>query len=186
MDVALGSRNPVKHSATERALPGASVTPLSVDSGVSEQPTGHPETRRGAENRAERALRAGEFDLGVGIEGGVASATDWVSGEPSDPRTGVTRLEPADGLWLVMWAATTDGERTGRGAGPSLRLPESIADRVDAGEELGPVMDDVLGEENVKQRQGAAGALTGGVIDREDALVAALGGALGPFLTDHY
>jgi inosine/xanthosine triphosphatase len=168
MQVGLGSRNPVKVSATERALPDATVDPLSVDSGVSEQPTGHAETVQGAVIRAERALAAGEYDLGVGIEGGVA------------------HLDAAEGLWLVMWAAATDGDRTGRGAGPSLRLPDAIARRVEAGEELGPVMDDVLGEDDVAQRQGAAGALSGGVIDRESALRHALGGALGPFLTDHY
>lgn len=168
MQVGLGSRNPVKVSATERALSDAAVDPLSVDSGVSEQPTGHAETARGAVTRAERAFAAGDYDLGVGIEGGVA------------------RLDAAEGRWLVMWAAATDGEQVGRGAGPSLRLPDAIAERVEAGEELGPVMDDVLGEDDVARRQGAAGALSGGVIDRESALRHALGGALGPFLTDHY
>jgi len=85
-----------------------------------------------------------------------------------------------------MWAAVTDGERWGHGAGPSLALPDRIAERVRAGEELGPVMDDVLGEEDVARNQGAAGALTGGSIDRERALASAVAGALGPFVTDHY
>lgn len=166
MHVAVGSGNPVKVRAVERALPDASVASVAVDSGVAEQPYGLAETVEGAETRAERA-RDGH-DLGVGIEGGVA------------------RLPDLDGLWLVMWAAATDGERWGRGSGPSLRLPDGIAARVDAGAELGPVMDDVLGEDDVARNQGAAGALTDGIVDREGALRAAVAGALGPFVTGHY
>ena len=62
----------------------------------------------------------------------------------------------------------------------------SIADRVRDGEELGPVMNDVLGEDEVAKKQGAAGALTGGIIDREGALESAVAGALGPFVTELY
>jgi non-canonical (house-cleaning) NTP pyrophosphatase len=65
-------------------------------------------------------------------------------------------------------------------------LPDRIADRVRAGEELGPVMDEVLGEDDVARNQGAAGALTAGSIDREEALASAVAGALGPFVTGHY
>lgn len=171
MRVAVGSTNPVKLAATEdafAALPEATVESVSVDSGVSEQPSGEAETVEGAEKRARNAFAAGEFDLGVGLEGGVAE------------------VPGAEGLFLVMWGAVTDGETTGRGAGPRLRLPESIAERIRDGEELGPVMDDVLGTENVAENQGAAGALSGGVIGRREALEHALAGALGPFLTDLY
>lgn len=166
MHVAVGSGNPVKVDAVEAALPEAEVESVSVESGVAEQPFGLAESIEGAETRARRALDG--HDLSVGIEGGVA------------------RLPDTDGLWLVMWAAVTDGDRWGRGNGPSIRLPGDIAERVTAGEELGPVMDDTLGEEGVARNQGAAGALTGGVIDRQNALRAAVAGALGPFLTDHY
>ena len=171
MRVSVGSGNPVKVAATERALADrgeAAVESVGVDSGVSEQPTGHAETVEGAENRARQAVNAGDYDLGVGIEGGVA------------------RFDGSDGLYLIMWAAVTDGDRTGRGAGPSLRLPEDVADRVDAGEELGPVMDDLLGESGVARERGAAGALTDGIIDRESALAHAVAGAMGPFVTSHY
>nr|WP_259372650.1 inosine/xanthosine triphosphatase [Halostella salina] len=85
-----------------------------------------------------------------------------------------------------MWAAVTDGTRTGRGGGPSLRLPDDIAARVDDGEELGPVMDDVLDRNGVAREGGAAGALTDGAVDREGALSTAVAGALGPFVTDLY
>ena len=172
MRVGVGSTNPVKLSAAESALSGVAespvVEPVAVESGVSEQPVGERETALGAANRARNVLDSGEFDLGIGLEGGVAE------------------VEAADGLFLIMWAAATDGDRLGRGAGPRLRLPDAIATRVRDGEELGPVMDDVLGVENVAEKRGAAGALTGGIVDRESALAQAVAGALGPFVTDRY
>ncbi len=164
--VAVGSTNPVKVAATERAL-DLPATAVAVDSGVSDQPRGVEQTVAGAENRARRALD-GDRDLGVGIEGGVAQ------------RPGV------DGLHLVMWAAVTDGDRLGRGSGPSVRLPDGVAERVRAGEELGPVMDDLTGAAGVKHDEGAAGVLTGGRTDRERALAQAVAAAAGPVLTDWY
>lgn len=169
MRVAVGSGNPVKRDAAANALPAdAVVDAVAVESGVSEQPWGETETVRGARNRAENALAAGDYDLGIGLEGGVA------------------RPESLDGLFLTMWAAATDGDRVEYGGGPRLRLPDSVATRLDAGEELGPVMDDLLGTTGVKHDQGAAGVLTGGIIDRESALRHALAGAIGPFVTDYY
>jgi inosine/xanthosine triphosphatase len=168
MRVAVGSGNPVKREATARVLAAATVVVEPVPSGVSEQPVGHGETRTGAENRARAALEAGAYDLGVGIEGGVATFAD-----ASDP-------------FLVMWAAVTDGDRSGCGTGPSLRLPPSVADRVDDGEELGPVMDDVLGTTDVAKKAGAAGAFTDGRMTRTDALESAVTSAMAPFLSDLY
>ncbi len=167
--VVVGSGNPVKRRAVVSAFPDATVELVSVASGVAEQPRGHAETIAGAETRARNAYEAdADADYGVGLEGGVA------------------RFDGAAGLYLVMWAAATDGERTGRGAGPSLRLPDGVATRVEAGAELGPVMDDVLGEDGVAKKGGAAGAFTGGRLARADALADAVCGAFGPFVTDHY
>lgn len=168
MRVAVGSTNPVKVEATERALAPlapTAVVPVAVESGVSDQPMGHGETRSGSRRRAERALAVEEADLGIGIEGGV---------------------HDRDGLFLIMWATVTDGTRTGAGSGPSLALPADIAARVRAGEELGPVMDDVLDTEGVKHGQGAAGALTEGHLTRSDALTAAVTAAAGPWLSSLY
>ena len=168
MRVAVGSENPVKVAATERALPEAVTEPIDVESGVPEQPRGRDQTIAGARNRAEAALAATDAVLGVGIEGGVA------------------RVEGTDGRFLIMWAAVTDGERCGVGGGPSLRLPEAVAARVEAGAELGPVMDDLLDTDGVAEREGAAGVLTGERIDRESALVHAVASAAGPVVTDLY
>jgi len=166
MRVAVGSGNPVKRDAVAAALPEATVEAVSVESGVPEQPWGDDETVEGARNRAERALESGAYDLGVGLEGGVA--------------------ERDGGLFLVMWAAASDGERVETGGGPRLRLPEDVAVRLRDGAELGPVMDDLLDTSGVAEKQGAAGVLTGGVTDRTEALRTAVAGALGPFVTDYY
>ncbi len=178
MQLAVGSTNPVKVDAVAGALERyePTVTPVSVDSGVAEQPRSVEATIHGAETRARRALeatasrpdRADEATFGVGLEGGV------------------TRLDATPGLYLIMWAAVTDGDRIGRGAGPSLRLPDRVAARVEAGEELGPVMDDFLGAEDVAENEGAAGALTDGLTDRTRALREAVACAFGPFVTSHY
>jgi inosine/xanthosine triphosphatase len=180
----VGSENPVKREATARVFPEATVDPLGVDSGVSEQPTSHAETLRGARYRAERAFAARDADLAVGIEGGVAPApvepdSLWPDADRAIDLVGADRS-------LVMWAAVTDGERLAAGGGPTLPLPDHIATRIDAGEELGPVMDDVLGMDDVAKKQGAAGAFTAGRLTRTDALEAAVAAAAGPFLSDHY
>jgi inosine/xanthosine triphosphatase len=194
MRVGVGSGNPVKVAATERALTserdgfgeGATVESCPVPSGVAEQPRSHREARRGARNRAEATLAEGNgvakgYDLAVGIEGGVTDRYP-VGSTPNDA------IDPVadDALYLIMWAAVTDGETTGLGAGPSFPLPASIADRIRAGEELGPVMDDVLGQAGVATDQGASGAVTSGRVDRTAALSTAVAAALGPFVTDIY
>ena len=170
MRVAVGSENPVKRAATERAMGDVAtdVVTLDVESGVPEQPWGETETITGAKTRAARARAAGAFDLGVGIEGGVA------------PVDGI------EGLFLVMWAAVSDGSTVGLGSGPRLRLPDRVATRLEDGAELGPVMDDLLDTSGVAANQGAAGVLTDRVITREDALFHAVAGAFGRFASGQY
>ncbi|SDY25399.1 DUF84 family protein [Halopenitus persicus] len=168
MRVGVGSGNPVKRRAVASVLAGETdVEAVPVDSGVSEQPRGRAETVRGADARAAAVLEAG-YDLGVGLEGGVAT------------------VDGTDGLFLIMWATIDDGTTVGRGAGPSVRLPDGVADRVRDGEELGPVMDDVTGETGLARSDGAIAAFTNGRIDRTDALATAVAGACGPFETDLY
>jgi len=164
MHVAIGSKNPVKLEATARVVPDAETTAVAVDSGVPEQPWGREETVEGARNRAEAALASTDADYGIGIEGGVAE-----------------RDSPG-GVWLVMWAAVTDGTTTHFGAGPSIRLPESVAQQLREGEELGPLLDDELGREDIATQEGAIGVYTDGRVGRTDALEDAVAGAFGPFL----
>jgi len=170
MKLAVGSTNPVKVDAVERTLESyePTVTGVDVDSGVSEQPWSIEETVTGAETRARNAFAATDADYGVGLEGGVA------------------RLEGVPGLSLIMWGAVTDGDRIERGSGPTLRLPAGVADQLDGGAELGPVMDDLLGTDGLAESAGAAGALTAGLTDRTRALGEAVACSFGPFLTTYY
>ncbi|OIB57522.1 DUF84 family protein [Natrialba sp. SSL1] len=195
MEIAVGSTNPVKVDAVERVLESHNcacnadsdcdhgsetdcscdcpaldppATPVAVDSGVPEQPWSVEETITGARNRARRAYDTTMADYAVGLEGGVA------------------RFDGVDGLSLVMWAAVTDGTRVEVGSGPTLRLPDEIAARLENGEELGPVMDDVLDTTGIAEAEGAAGVLTDGLTDRTRALSEAVACAFGPFLTSYY
>jgi len=211
--VTVGSGNPVKRAATEAAFHDSAATDRfvdatvraePVDSGVSEQPRGHTETRRGAVTRAVAAHETGA-DFGVGIEGGVGSfdsvttaeatggasaeTTDEASAEVADEASaeavagaGDAAPESAGGdLSLLVWAAVTDGTEVGVATGPSFPLPPAVARRVRDGEELGPVVDDLLDESGAAPGRGTAGVVTGGRVDRRDALRTAVAGALAPF-----
>ncbi|WP_435361238.1 inosine/xanthosine triphosphatase [Haloarchaeobius sp. DFWS5] len=170
MRIGVGSQNPVKVAAAEQALetlPGAVVESVRVDSGVPEQPRGLDQTVEGAENRARAAYQSGPYDLGIGIEGGVAELV-------------------ADDYSLVMWAAVFDGSRFERAAGPSIRLPDRVALRVRDGEELGPVMNDEFDRDDVARSEGAIGVFTAGAVTRQSALESAVSGALGPFVSGQY
>lgn len=170
MHVAVGSTNPVKRHAVSQTLDRfePTVTSVDVDSGVPEQPWSVAETVRGAENRATRAIDQTAADYGVGLEGGVA------------------RFDGVPGVSLIMWAAATDGERIERGAGPVIRLPAPIETRLDAGGELGPVVDEVFGTENVATTDGAVGILTDGLTDRTRALGEAVACAFGSFVRSNW
>jgi non-canonical (house-cleaning) NTP pyrophosphatase len=54
------------------------------------------------------------------------------------------------------------------------------------GRELGPLMDELLGEENIKQKGGAVGALTAGLVPRSDTFAVAVAYALAPFVAREF
>lgn len=166
-DIAVGSTNPAKikavRAAVARVWPRAAVDGVDVPSSVSAMPTSDEECLRGARNRARAALQAAGADLGVGLEGGVGQT-------------------PA-GLMLVGWVVIVDGAGAeGVSSTARLPLPAPIAERVLAGEELGPVMDELLGVEKSNHRGGAIGALTAGLVPRADAFAMAVLYALSPFV----
>jgi len=171
MKIAVGSTNPVKVEAVRvmvaRIWPDVEVIPVSVPSGVSEMPMSDAEAIRGARNRALAAKAALGADLGVGLEGGV---------QLGDGR-----------LLLCGWVAVVDGNgREGIGGAGRLPLPPIIADRVLAGEELGPVMDDLVADHNTKQKGGAVGTLTAGLVPRADAFALGVAYALAPFVAPEF
>lgn len=173
--VVVGSTNPAKIAAVRaviaRVAPDATVHAASVASGVPDQPWGDAETRRGAAERARRALEQDVFpdaDLGVGIEGGVVLEEDG-------------RLRTC--AWAV--ARTRDG-RQGTGGSLSMELPEEVAMLVKQGSELGHAMDIVSKRSHTKHGAGAVGILTAGLIDRQRAYEPLITYALSPFLANAY
>jgi inosine/xanthosine triphosphatase len=168
MKIAVGTLNPVKVTAVttmfQRVWPEAEIVPVSVPSGVSAMPMTDAETIAGARNRAVAARAVLDADFGVGLEGGVH--------------------QEIFGLALQGWVVVVDGDgREGIGGAARIPLPEHIAQRVRSGEELGHVMDDVLGNHNTKQKGGAVGALTHGLVLRQGTFAIAVAYALAPFVS---
>lgn len=168
----VGSTNRVKISAVQavlsRSWPDARCEGIAVQSGVPDQPWGDEETQRGAEARARAALAISNADLAVGLEGGVVALPD-----------GSVRT--------CAWAVAVDRHGT-RGIGGSLAvpLPEAVARRLHAGEELGYAMDAVARTVGTKYGAGAVGILTAGLIDRQRAYEPLVTYALAPWLAADY
>jgi inosine/xanthosine triphosphatase len=167
LSVAVGSLNPVKISAARLALERAgfefTLQGVAVPSGVAEQPIGLEEMVRGARRRALNARTALRAAWGVGMEGGV-------------------EFDSAGAAWLLGMVAIVTTERESLARGGQLLLPPRVAARLRAGDELGPVMDELLGTSNIKQGLGAVGYLTGGLITREAAFFDCFSRALAPLL----
>jgi inosine/xanthosine triphosphatase len=151
---AVASSNPVKLEATRR---GASVLfemieVLSArgDSTVPEQPFGDEQTRHGALQRAQGALRSCPgATYGVGLEGGV--------------------LDAPEGLYCIAWCAIVDTAGSiGLANAGNFLLPITVAGLVRQGFELGHADDIVFGRQNSKHADGAIGMLTGGRVTRAD------------------
>lgn len=167
--VYIGSSNPVKIQCTADAF--TKVFPeqkfefigVSVDSGVSEQPMSDIDTYSGAENRARRLQEQYTDGLfWVGIEGGVE----------------IIREHMQAFAWMVIRSRNMQGEaRTA-----TFPLPKEIKKMVMQGVELGHADDRVFKRTNSKQKDGAVGILTGGLIDRVKYYDHALQLALIPFI----
>lgn len=152
MKIIVGSTNPVKIGAVEEVFSqyysNCEVVGVAVGSGVSEQPIGEEETRRGAVNRAKQSIGNGEY--GVGLEGGV------------------TMIEGK--MFECAWVAIVNrvGE-VGLGGGLYFELPRKVEEGIRKGEELGDVINKLTGEDNVKQKMGAIGIFSKGKLDRKTA-----------------
>jgi inosine/xanthosine triphosphatase len=167
LTVAVGSLNPVKVGAARLALERAgfdfTLQGVAVLSGVAEQPISLEEIVRGARRRALNARAALGFAWGVGMEGGV-------------------EFDHAGDAWLLGVVVIVTAERESLARGGQMLLPPRVAARLRAGDELGPLMDELLGTSNIKQGLGAVGYLTGGLITREAAFFDCFSRALAPLL----
>lgn len=163
--IVVASHNPVKVAAAlqgfQKMFPDTcfKAVPVSVASGVADQPMTDAETLAGARNRVRNAtVQHPDADFWIGIEGGV---------------------EPHDGeLTSFAWIVVRSGEMEGKARSGVFFLPPAVAQLVAQGMELGDADDVVFKKQNSKQETGAIGLLTHNVVDRrqlyEQAVVLAL------------
>lgn len=171
MKILVGSKNPVKIDAVREALSNyfgnIEVTGIEVESGVSIQPVGD-ENFIGAKNRAQNLKMLNDTnkigaDLFVGIEGGIAKEFNrWF----------------AFGCICIV----DKSGNIGFGTSPHFELPILVIEKLLNGVELGIVMDEIQNEENTKQKNGAIGYFTNGVMNRKELYIEGLKVAIIPFL----
>lgn len=173
MKVLVGSRNPVKIEAVKEAFSkyfdDVEVIGIKVGSRVSNQPIGD-ETFEGAKNRSLELKRINEEkNLGakffVGIEGGIIKLH--------------SRWFAFGGMCIV-----DDKGRIGFGTSPHFELPDDVTKELLSGIELGDVMDKITGDRNTKQKGGAIGFFTRGIMDRKNLYIQGLVVALIPFVNE--
>ena len=162
--VYVGSKNPVKIGAAQRALSQwfesshIDAIGMSVSSGVAEQPMSESETRLGAVNRvrkchAELLEKELPFDWIMAFEGGV------------------DRFE--DGPATFAYVAISNGKQIAMGRSANLALPHAVYAELLKGKELGDVIDAYFNTRNIKQKGGAISVLTKGLATRQSVYVTA-------------
>ena len=171
LKILVGSKNPVKIESVREAFAyyfdSLEVSGREVDSKVSAQPI-DDETFKGAKNRAKALVKLAKeenlsADYFVGIEGGIIEEHDqWF----------------ALGCICIM---NSKGE-TSIGTSALFPLPSIIVTELLNGKELGEVIDAIANDENSKQKGGAIGYLTNGIITRKELYKQGIISALVPFL----
>ena len=164
----VGSTNPVKVSAAQstlqRAFPEAEIIAQGIDapSGVADQPMSEAETLLGAQNRVAFCQQAEQADFYVAFEGGVDEFSHGVA------------------TFAYVVVATSTQRSVGRTA--DLPLPRQFYRSLQAGKELGDVLDTHFKTTNIKQKGGAIGLLTNNLESRESTYQQAMMLALAPIL----
>ncbi len=173
MKILVGSENPVKIDAVREAFSkyfeNLEVLGLKVDSKVPDQPIGQ-ETFLGAENRAlaliDLSKKKGDYhDFFVGLESGIINLHS---------------------RWFTFGAVCIIDKFGRKSFGTSImfELPNFIVKQLLERVELGRVMDELTGEENTKQKGGAVGFFTKGVMNRKELYVDGVVAALIPLLNE--
>lgn len=105
-------------------------------------------------------------DIYVGLEGGFHSIS----------------IEGEWHTFLRGWAYATNGKNGTFGATPSISVPASLAKQVIEGRrELGLVIDELAGVQDIRSRQGAWGILSRDLVTRSMSFEVALIAAFAPF-----
>ncbi len=134
------------------------IEPVSVETGVPEQPFGNEETRAGALNRVANARQQfPQAEYWVAIEAGIDDGSTF------------------------SWVVIESGEQRGESRSATLPLPAVILEKVQAGEALGPVMSHYTGIDKIGRKEGAIGVFTNGALTRSSVYHQAVVLALSPF-----
>lgn len=156
MIVAVGSSNIVKIEAVKNSFRMAfgdtpKIISIEVETGVPPQPFNN-ELLIGAKNRAKIALgMASEAEFGVGIEGGGLDIAD--------------KFFVATAVCIIRKDGVESFGMTG-----SFMVPKTVEQRMKGGEELGDIMDSIIGSKGTKRGIGAIGYYSRGLMTRESYL----------------
>ncbi|HXF06337.1 MAG TPA: inosine/xanthosine triphosphatase [Blastocatellia bacterium] len=184
--VALASTRLAKREAVEQALermiragivPWRSfeIIPRAVMTAAPAMPLTDDDLLHGARQRVERLIelftaQGSSADFYVGLEGGFHRQA--VQGQPL--------------TFLRSWAYVSDGERGFFGCGPSILVPEALAETViSTGEELGDIIDHIARQSDVRSQQGTWGVLSRNLVTRSETFALALIAAFAPFYNPH-
>lgn len=170
MKILVGSKNPVKIAAVKEAFSlyfdDLEVIGINANSKVPDQPI-NEETYIGAENRARELFLLNNTeslnaDYFVGIEGGIQEThKKWF----------------AFGCMCII----REDEKISFGTSAHFELPEIVIEQLLKRKELGHVMDEIMKQENTKQKGGAISFFTNGKMDRKELYIPGLISALVPF-----
>jgi inosine/xanthosine triphosphatase len=171
MKIAIGTTSKIKIRAVKSVLPkvwkGVELVPVKVDSGVRPQPMSDEEGIKGAANRAKNALMEVKgAAYGIGLEGAVH--------------------QNSYGMFLGGWVVIIDRKgAVGIGSSGRALLPKYIARRLHAGNELGPIVQEMMGdsENRIRRTVGTISVLTDGLTDRTEEFKEATKLALAPFIS---
>jgi non-canonical (house-cleaning) NTP pyrophosphatase len=176
MHLFVGSTNPVKINAVITAAsecwPDVAVTGVDVPSGVSVQPMSDAETRTGARNRALAALDQGVQQLKASSAIDTENIGDKTSYKPSETlgvglEGGVFELDGE--LWSTVWVVVVDSAGIFyESNGARFKIPDIIAQPILKGEEMGPVVNQVIGSGDVRHTIGMIGVITNRFVDRTE------------------
>ncbi|MFU9137217.1 inosine/xanthosine triphosphatase [Erwinia tasmaniensis] len=161
--------NPAKIKAISQAFSdiygegSCHIEGVEVDSGVAAQPVTNAETRTGARHRVMNARQVRpEADFWVAIEAGIEDDSAFA--------------------WMVI----ENHKLRGESRSASFTLPAVVLKGIAQGRELGDEMARLTGIDNIKQKGGAIGAFTAGLLSRTSVYHQALILALCPFHNDVY
>ncbi|UOQ87431.1 DUF84 family protein [Gracilibacillus salinarum] len=152
MKIIIGTYNQAKMNAVKDVFSEAEVIGADVDSKVDSQPRTDEETLAGAINRAKASRMQIEDGYGIGLEGGV--------------------MLIGDQLHLCNWGAlVTPDHQLFVASGARIPLPDSIAELVMNGRELGDVMKEWTKLKDIRHHQGAIGIFTNEWVSRKEMFI---------------